>query len=121
VEPYPKPNAPGTPGTEEPGTERGRIRELKTLIKGHALALNRLKQCRRTVHGVPREKAAWLKAYLGDDDAERGRLPHEIDRQRRAVTVAHLLYGELRGRLHDVREPERFEMEVESLRSKRSS
>ena len=106
---------------ESPSILRAQIRELKALIKLQAVALHGLKRCRRTVHGVPVNKAELLKKYLGkeqgDEQAESWHLPHEIARRRQEVTVAHILYGELRGKPHGLREPERFGKKVEELRA----
>lgn len=106
--------------TAEMKVAREKILELKSLIKSHAKCLRLLKRCRRTVHDkLPNrfELVEKMTSWTGRNSFTFDSCLHGgIDTLKNQVTVLHLLYGELRGKPHDVREPEQYSHDVEQLR-----
>lgn len=91
---------------EETETRTELIAKLRGFIlqQGHRQRL--AKRARRTKRTPQAERARLLRELrLVDDLAS---IQARVDRQRQWLTVAHVVYGDLRGRPHPVEDPDSY-------------
>ena len=86
------------------------IRCTKDTIKGFAEYIRELKRCRKTKHPAPDELME--KHQCGSPQVA----ARKAKNLRNLVTAHLIVYGELRGKPHPVRDPDRWKTAVERIK-----
>jgi hypothetical protein len=106
--------------TEVPGRPeidpavREAIRATKKKVKQEAEYLRLLKMCRKTGDGKHPARDALMAKFHCKTSAD---VQVEIAASRYVATARLIMYGELRGKPHTVRNPEQYAHTVESMKN----
>lgn len=91
---------------------RDKIRALKVQVKKDAHELHLLKLCRRTKNNVHPAREALMKKFSCRTSAD---VQHQIWSRQHDATANLIAYGQLRGKEHTVKDPERWTYAAEKI------